>query len=78
MYLSVSWICVLVSESLSPEEVYAFEELMSKDTKRAFDMDVNFGITRKGIEESDIPEILEKDLIAEKIDLILWSMTYCC
>ncbi len=51
------------------------EFLNPKAKKVLLSTNLKIGVTRKGIEKSDIPEILEKDLVAEKINEILWY--YC-
>ena len=52
-----------------------FYECMTNDTRKAVDTGLNVPITRKGIEEKDISDILEKNTVSERIDSILWY--YC-
>lgn len=49
-------------------------ECLSKQTIKAIETNLRYSITRKGIEEKDISEILEKNTVTEKIDLILWHL----
>ena len=59
-----------VNEKLN--SISLFMECLSKDTQKVLDTNIKYEVTRKGIEEKDIEEILKNNSIAEKINEILW------
>ena len=48
------------------------EKLLSPKYQKALHTGLNIAVTRKGIDEEDIPEILENDLVEDEIDEALW------
>ena len=59
-------------EQKTIEELSLFYECLTNETKKVIETNINYGVTRKGIEEKDISDILEKNTVSERIDSILW------
>ncbi len=49
-----------------------FYEFLTNETKKMIETNMNYEVKRISIEEKDIPEILNKNTVSERIDSILW------